>query len=218
MVPSLHSPSNRNPSTGYTQALLSERVRPRPPPSNKRSYPYTRALPPAKTTNSGVSMPRTPRIFASYNAWRGGRVAFSSFQKCPESSLVNDFYYFCSTGAAEDGRAPTEEFACYGAVWSKRACVRRGRPRMDALRQKSLRVMEQEGYVILREHTSVVALAGPSVAELTITDNDAVTPITNPIDKREFFVREHYLDSLNREPDTEGFQFWVEYGFRFALN
>ena len=89
---------------------------------------------------------------------------------------------------------------------------------MDALRQKSLRVMEQEGYVILREHTSVVALAGPSVAELTITDNDAVTPITNPIDKREFFVREHYLDSLNREPDTEGFQFWVEYGFRFALN
>lgn len=64
-------------------------------------------------------------------------------------------------------------------------------------------------YVILRENMPGVALGAPIVAELTITDNDPADSESNPIDKREFFVRQHYLDFLNREPDTEGFQFWV---------
>ena len=65
-------------------------------------------------------------------------------------------------------------------------------------------------YVILRENIPGVALAAPIVAELTITDNDAARSASNPIDNREFFVRQHYLDFLNREPDTEGFRFWVD--------
>ncbi|HEX8146367.1 MAG TPA: M64 family metallopeptidase [Pyrinomonadaceae bacterium] len=32
----------------------------------------------------------------------------------------------------------------------------------------------------------------------------------NPIDGSEFFVRQHYLDFLNREPDADGLQFWVQ--------
>jgi hypothetical protein len=71
----------------------------------------------------------------------------------------------------------------------------------------------QEGnetfYVLLKENIPGVALGFPSVAELTITDNDGGRVNTNPIDFREFFVRQHYLDFLNREPDTEGFNFWV---------
>ena len=43
---------------------------------------------------------------------------------------------------------------------------------------------------------------------LTIRDNDAATAQANPIDTPEFFVRQHYLDFLNREPDTEGFNSW----------
>src|SRR5262249_17299674 len=31
----------------------------------------------------------------------------------------------------------------------------------------------------------------------------------NPTDDSSFFVRQHYLDFLNREPDTPGFNFWV---------
>ena len=31
----------------------------------------------------------------------------------------------------------------------------------------------------------------------------------NPIDESQFFVRQHYLDFLNRDPDTPGLQFWV---------
>ena len=34
-------------------------------------------------------------------------------------------------------------------------------------------------------------------------------PTSNPIDDAQFFVRQHYLDFLNREPDTSGFNFWV---------
>jgi hypothetical protein len=64
-------------------------------------------------------------------------------------------------------------------------------------------------YVILQEHAAGLALSSPSVAELTITDNDSVTPNSNPIDNREFFVRQHYLDFLSREPDMDGFNFWT---------
>jgi hypothetical protein len=31
----------------------------------------------------------------------------------------------------------------------------------------------------------------------------------NPLDTTEYFVRQHYLDFLNREPDEAGFNFWV---------
>lgn len=54
-----------------------------------------------------------------------------------------------------------------------------------------------------------VGLGSPSVAGLIINDNDSVAPTTNPIDNSAFFVRQHYLDFLNRLPDTSGFNFWV---------
>jgi len=66
--------------TGYTEALLSERGRPRPPPSNGSTIHL----------NSSPTFP-----FANY---------------C--TSLTR--WGICSTGAAEDGRAPTEELACVG--------------------------------------------------------------------------------------------------------
>jgi len=34
-------------------------------------------------------------------------------------------------------------------------------------------------------------------------------PVVNPIDDPQFFVRQHYLDFLNREPDTAGLTFWT---------
>ena len=35
------------------------------------------------------------------------------------------------------------------------------------------------------------------------------TPGANPIDAADFFVHQHYLDFLNREPDPSGYQFWI---------
>jgi hypothetical protein len=40
-------------------------------------------------------------------------------------------------------------------------------------------------------------------------DNDFNAPTSNPIDNAQFFVRQHYLDFLNRQPDTSGLNFWT---------
>ncbi len=53
-----------------------------------------------------------------------------------------------------------------------------------------------------------VGLGTPNVSELTILDNDTGAPVTNRIDEAQFFVRQHYLDFLNREPDAGGLSFW----------
>jgi len=51
-------------------------------------------------------------------------------------------------------------------------------------------------------------LGGPSSATITINDNDTGNG-ANPIFQTPFFVRQHYLDFLSREPDTPGFNAWV---------
>ncbi|HSS19551.1 MAG TPA: PQQ-dependent sugar dehydrogenase [Pyrinomonadaceae bacterium] len=54
---------------------------------------------------------------------------------------------------------------------------------------------------------SGLVLSSPNTIIVTINDNDAVDG-ANPIDSSQFFVRQHYLDFLNREPDPSGFGFW----------
>jgi len=54
-----------------------------------------------------------------------------------------------------------------------------------------------------------VGIGSPTYATVRINDNDAVPPISNPIDDAAFFVREQYLDFLNREPDPSGVAFWT---------
>lgn len=52
-------------------------------------------------------------------------------------------------------------------------------------------------------------LSSPATIIVTINDNDTVNG-ANPIDNSGFFVRQHYLDFLNREPDTAGLNFWKQ--------
>lgn len=55
------------------------------------------------------------------------------------------------------------------------------------------------------------ALVSPIVAKLFIMDDEFDTPRQPPniVDDPQFFVRQQYFDFLNREPDTSGFNFWV---------
>ena len=67
------------------------------------------------------------------------------------------------------------------------------------------------------DETINLALSNPTGAGLgsvnksvlTLTDNDTGVSATNPIDDTAFFVRQHYLDFLGREPDAGGFNAWV---------
>ena len=53
-------------------------------------------------------------------------------------------------------------------------------------------------------------LATPNRARLFVMGNEFDTPKPgNPIDEPGFFVRQHYLDFLNREPDASGLAFWT---------
>jgi len=63
--------------------------------------------------------------------------------------------------------------------------------------------------LILRNPTVGTALGSPISAQLTIRDNDTATPTSNPIDDTRFFVRQHYVDFLNRLPDAGGFDYWT---------
>jgi len=48
-----------------------------------------------------------------------------------------------------------------------------------------------------------------TTATITIVDDDSAAATTNPIDGVDFFVRQQYLDILNRQPDSIGLQNWI---------
>ncbi|PYS83833.1 MAG: hypothetical protein DMF67_07160 [Acidobacteria bacterium] len=66
-----------------------------------------------------------------------------------------------------------------------------------------------ETFNVTLSNPTGAALSIPSSAAVTITDNDSAPSSSNPIDDTQFFVRQHYLDFLSREPDASGFQFWT---------
>jgi hypothetical protein len=52
-------------------------------------------------------------------------------------------------------------------------------------------------------------LGSPVNTVLTILDNDSSSATTNPLDDAHYFVNQHYLDFLNREPDPGGLAYWT---------
>jgi subtilisin family serine protease len=65
-----------------------------------------------------------------------------------------------------------------------------------------------ETFNITLTNASGSTLGINSSATVTINDNDSSNG-PNPSDLSSFFVRQHYLDFLNREPDTGGLNFWI---------
>jgi Calx-beta domain-containing protein/uncharacterized protein DUF4214/WD40 repeat protein len=84
---------------------------------------------------------------------------------------------------------------------------------------KTVRILVVDDNLVEGDETLNVSLSNPQPlgagfggltgAQLKILDNDTSPPTSNPIDGAQFFVRQHYLDFLNREPDASGFQFWT---------
>ena len=65
-----------------------------------------------------------------------------------------------------------------------------------------------ENFTIALSNFIGVTLGSSSTATVTINDNEASSNGPNPIDGTAFFVRQHYIDFLNREPDPPGFAAW----------
>ncbi|MGI8734791.1 MAG: M12 family metallo-peptidase [Pyrinomonadaceae bacterium] len=64
-----------------------------------------------------------------------------------------------------------------------------------------------ETFWINLSNATGATLGSPSSASITISDNEASNG-PNPIDQTAFFVRQHYIDFLGREPDPGGFAGW----------
>ena len=70
--------------------------------------------------------------------------------------------------------------------------------------------------VNLSNPTNGAALLTPSTATISLTDS-APGPPANLIDDATVFVRQHYHDFLNREPDSGGLAFWTQQILHVAL-
>ena len=64
-----------------------------------------------------------------------------------------------------------------------------------------------ETFKITLSNPSGMTLGPPTSATITINDNETNNG-PNPIDQTAFFVRQHYIDFLGREPDPAGFIGW----------
>ena len=66
----------------------------------------------------------------------------------------------------------------------------------------------REAKIVLSNVTGGAALGKPARASLEIDDDDVAGEVENPIDDHRDFVRQHYHDFLNREPDQGGLEYW----------
>lgn len=64
-----------------------------------------------------------------------------------------------------------------------------------------------ENFQLTLSNPTGASLGATSAATITVNDG-AAEGGPNPIDQSGFFVRQHYIDFLNREPDPPGFGFW----------
>ncbi len=65
-----------------------------------------------------------------------------------------------------------------------------------------------ETFSVALTNPSGAALGNQATAIVTINDNDGSNG-SNPLSQTAFFVRQQYLDFLNREPDAGGLNFWI---------
>ena len=66
-----------------------------------------------------------------------------------------------------------------------------------------------ENFSVVLSNPTGAVLGANSTASIVLSDNDSVNGV-NPIDTTSFFVRQHYVDFLNREPDGPGNNFWLD--------
>jgi len=66
-----------------------------------------------------------------------------------------------------------------------------------------------ENFTVALTGAAGTSLGSTATATVSIADNDVAVPTSNPSDGVEFFIRQQYLDILNRQPDSTGLQNWI---------
>ncbi|MFL6334772.1 MAG: FG-GAP-like repeat-containing protein [Pyrinomonadaceae bacterium] len=72
-------------------------------------------------------------------------------------------------------------------------------------------VESPERFTVGLSNPSGINLGPVSIATVTVGSDDVapVTSVSNPLEDPLFYVRQHYREFLNRDPDPAGLQFWM---------
>ncbi|MET0622748.1 MAG: SBBP repeat-containing protein, partial [Pyrinomonadaceae bacterium] len=66
-----------------------------------------------------------------------------------------------------------------------------------------------ESFTLALDSPTGAQLGGVKAVTVGVADNDTAPAGSNPVDSSAFFVRQHYADFLNREPDAPGLVHWT---------
>ncbi|HJQ34724.1 MAG TPA: Ig-like domain repeat protein, partial [Pyrinomonadaceae bacterium] len=148
---------------------------------------------------------------------RGGSVAITVRRTGDASQAASVDY------STDDGSTPSVAVAC--SATTGQALERCDYTRAAGTLQFAANETEKTFVVLVNDdsyvegtETTALRLSNPSAgavlgllnaAALEITD-DAAESAANVIDDDEAFVRQHYHDFLNREPDADGLKFWTD--------
>jgi len=66
-----------------------------------------------------------------------------------------------------------------------------------------------ESFNLTLSNPTGATLGATAQITITLNDNETVNG-ASPVDQPAFFVRQHYIDFLNREPDASGLNFWTQ--------
>jgi hypothetical protein len=68
----------------------------------------------------------------------------------------------------------------------------------------------EETFTLTLRNSRSASFGTHSAAKIHINANDGAGTTPNPVDQTAFFVRQHYLDFLSREPDPAGYAGWQD--------
>lgn len=160
----------------------------------------------SKATATGTILDNDPPPSVSISdvVWREGNSGFSNVLFIATISAVSakpvSFDYATSDGSATAGSdyTTTSGNLSFAGGGTQRTFVVRifGDTNVEADETFSITLSNPQNVTFAR--TSFV---------VTIVNDDILNG--NPIDLNGFMIRQHYLDFLGRDPDTDGFNFWV---------
>jgi Tol biopolymer transport system component len=151
--------------------------------------------------------PASPSLFYDYGpAWSpdGSKITFA---RCVDSNGFGCYTTSHLWGVNADGSNPTKltDTLASTHTWSPDGTKIIFGSVDDSLEPRDLFVMNPDGSGLTNiTNTDGTREWSPSWQPLSLP------PVVNPIDDPQFFVRQHYLDFLNRQPDATGLNFWID--------
>lgn len=153
--------------------------------------------------NVGPSPPNVPAVIQMGGSDSSVRIPSMSISLADGNTLKSQLSSGLNTSLLIDGGTPTGTDA-------------QGRPFLYAPNPiesgSSVSHWDQPEFpdLLMEPNISADVIHGVALpADLTLSQLRDVGWPGNPIGDVPFFVRQHYLDFLNRPPDSSGFQFWV---------